>query len=65
MKITKTTFDMKIGCPNCNNPDKVITKIEIEDKGTLFLCSNCVRELTKELTSNSYLNNDSYESEIK
>ena len=56
---------MEIGCPNCNNPDKVITKIEIEDKGTLFLCSKCIRELTKELTSNSYLNNDSYESEIK
>lgn len=51
-------------CDGCENIVTTSTLLSFGDDTEVVLCENCVRELVKELTSNKYLNADSYQNKI-
>lgn len=66
--INKSTADVNhkhvATCDGCESTVTTSTLLSFGNGVEVILCENCVRELTKELTSNKYLNADSYQNKI-
>lgn len=61
IKILKSEEPLQ--CDACHETGKVITRLSFDNGMAelhVYLSDECIRELTKELTSNKYLNSDKY-----